>query len=502
MPRRAPDLLVLAMDIGSSSTRSVLFDEKGRALAETNACREYSVRYTLEGGAELSPLLLRRAAENCLGETLKARRDSPALRRIPIVAVGASAFWHSLLGVDAKDRPITPVFTWADSRCAADAARLRKEFDERKIHAQTGCMLRASFWPANLRWFRRIQKNIFNRAVRWVSPAEWIFEDLFGASGCSHSMASATGLYDLGAHRWDPVLCEACGIETDQLGSLTDVATEGSTQMELRSAKIFPAIGDGAAGNLGCGADVADRVAINIGTSAALRTMETHGGSVVQPAPFGLFRYAVDRERTVLGGAVSNAGNLRRWCLRELRLSKRDSDAEKILSRTAAASDELTVLPFWVNERAPTWPENLRGAIIGLNQASSASQLLRATTCAVFYRLGEILDLIESATGRSKEAIVSGGILHSRASLRLLADALGRDLRVSSELEASLRGAAVYVLEKLGHGVAPLRNERIVRHDRALARKHRLRRARQVALEKLLLQPAASDTPSISPGRQ
>jgi gluconokinase len=157
-----------------------------------------------------------------------------------------------------------------------------------------------------------------------------------------------------------------------------------------------------------------------------------------------------------------------------------------MLSRTAAATDELTVLPFWVNERAPTWPENLRGAIIGLNQASSASKILRATTCAVFYRLGEILDLIESAAGRSSEVIVSGGILHSRASLRLLADVLGRDLRVSSELEASLRGAAVYVLQKLGRKAAPLRKGNIVRYDRVLAKEHRSRRERQVALEKVL----------------
>ena len=472
------------MDIGSSSTRSAFFDEKGRVFAATNACREYSVRYTAEGGAELSPLLLHRAVASCLRETLKARRDSPALRRIPIVAVSASAFWHSLLGVDGKDRPVTPVFTWADSRCAQDAAKLRAEFDERKIHAQTGCMLRSSFWPAKLSWLRRTQKNTFTRVVRWVSPAEWIFAELFGASGCSHSMASATGLYDLGAKKWDPLLCDACGIEIDQLGEPADVAPGEPTQLDLRDAKFFPAIGDGAAGNLGCGADRSGRIAINIGTSAAVRMMETSAG---RPAPFGLFRYAVDRERTVLGGAVSNAGNLRRWCLHELRLSEKNSDVEKMLSRTAAATDGLTVLPFWVNERAPTWPEDLRGAIIGLNQSSSAPKLLRATSCAVYYRLAEILHLIESASGRSKEVIVSGGILHSRASLYLLADALGRDLRVSSALEASLRGAAVYVLEKLGRKVAPFQNGNIVRHDRALAKKHRVRRERQVALEKLLL---------------
>src|ERR1700686_423149 len=346
MPRRPPEFLVLALDIGSSSTRSALFDEQGLAFAETNAGREYSVRYTGNGGAELSPLLLRRAVASCLRETLKKRRDSSSLRRIPIVATGASGFWHSLLGLDGKDHPITPVFTWADSRCAPDGAQLRGEFDERRIQAQTGCMLRASFWPAKLRWLRRTQGSVFNRAARWVSPAEWIFAELFGASGCSHSMASATGLYDLRMKRWDPLLCNACGIAIDQLSELTDLVLDKTTQRELRDAKFFPAIGDGAAGNLGCGADGASRIAINIGTSAAVRMMETN--SVARPAPFGLFRYVVDRERTVLGGAVSNAGNLRRWCLRELSLSESAAGEEKMLSRTAAATDELTVLPFWV----------------------------------------------------------------------------------------------------------------------------------------------------------
>jgi gluconokinase len=483
---RRPELLVLAMDIGSSSTRSALFDEQGRALAGTSASREYSVRYTADGGAELSPILLRRASIECLRKTLHARRASPALRNIPIAALGASAFWHSLLGLDGDGRPITPVYTWADSRCTEDAVQLREEFDERKIHARTGCMLRASFWPAKLRWLHRTQQRLFERVVRWVSPAEWIFEELFGAPGCSHSMASATGLYDLREQSWDAALCASCRIEVAQLGALTGTATGRATRRsfpELREAKLFTAIGDGAAGNLGCGANVAGRIAINIGTSAAVRTMTKRVGD---RTPLGLFRYAVDRERSVIGGAVSNAGNLRRWCLRELRLTEAGSATEKILSRTAAASDEITVLPFWVNERAPSWPENLHGAIIGLTQATSASQILRATTCAVFYRLGTILELVESATGAAEQVIVSGGILHSPASLRLLADSLGRDIRVSSEPEASLRGAAIFALEKLGRELTPLRKGRVVRHRHALARKHRLRGQRQAALEDAL----------------
>jgi gluconokinase len=491
MRRRKPEFLVLAMDIGSSSTRSALFDEAGRVLTNTMASREYAVNYTTDGGAELSPSVLLCASKFCLQKTLRIRRSTASLRKIPIAAIGGSAFWHSLLGLDGKGRPLTPVFTWADSRCAPDAARLREQFDEEEIHAQTGCMLRASFWPAKLRWLRRTDRPLFRRVTRWVSPAEWIFEQLFDVTGLSYSMASATGLYDLPAKQWHAALREACGVDGNRLGASADLATAtGTCSPEFKDAKILAAIGDGAAGNLGCGAEAHGAIAINLGTSAAVR-MPARGRNAATRIPFGLFRYAIDRERSVMGGAVSNAGNLRRWCLRELRL-----DETETLSRTAAATDPLTVLPFWVGERAPTWPENLRGVIVGLSQTSTATQIYRATTCAVFYRLAEILDLVEGVAGRSKEIIVSGGILHSAAPLRLFADALGRDICISSQAEASLRGAAVYALEKLGRRPAPLPRPKLVRHDRGLAKNHRNRRQQQAALEQTLLRQESSIIPA------
>jgi gluconokinase len=199
--------------------------------------------------------------------------------------------------------------------------------------------------------------------------------------------------------------------------------------------------------------------------------------------PFGLFRYAVDGVRTVMGGAISNAGNLRCWGERELRIS---GSERTLLSRRAAATDRLTVLPFWVAERAPTWPENLRGTITGLTQSTDAAEIFRASTCAVFYRLAEILTLIEKNSRVAKETIVSGGAVHSAAILGLLADALGRDVRVFPEAEASLRGAAVYVLEQLGHKKPPRLKGTWVSHDPGLAAKHRARRARQIGLESVL----------------
>ncbi|MEO6969670.1 MAG: FGGY-family carbohydrate kinase, partial [Chthoniobacterales bacterium] len=359
-----------------------------------------------------------------------------------------------------------------DARGAEDAARLRLEFDEHEIQQRTGCMLRASFWPAKLRWLRRTQSQLFRRVSRWASPAEWIFEKIWNVNACSHSMASGTGLYNYARRDWDDELLAASGLTRAQLGMLRD-------SVEHDGRLIFPALGDGAASNLGSGASAPGVVAINVGTSAAVRAVlatETR-------LPFGLFRFVVNQERFLLGGAVSNAGNLHAWCRRELRLPDDEGALEKLLRQPAATP--LTVLPFWVNERAPTWPEHLDGIILGLTQATTAADLARATTAAVSNRLADILELLEGAIGRAKKIIVSGGILVSPASLQLLADALGRNLETCADQEASLRGAAVHALHELGKKVPLPKAGRTIRPDPRNAIRARESRVRQRELEKL-----------------
>jgi gluconokinase len=466
MRRRQP--IILAVDLGTSSVRTALFDDTGQPIPGSSASRLYQVRYTHGQGAELDPATLLRAARAALRQTLRHTKDVPR-------TISGSGFWHSLLGIDAAGEPLTPIYTWADARGREDAALLRAEFDEYEIQQRTGCMLRASFWPAKLRWLQRTQPGLFRRVSRWVSPAEWIFAKVWKTDASSHSMASATGLYDLRRRDWDEQLLVACGLTRAQVGKLCDaVAREDSM--------VLPAIGDGAAGNLGSGATRSGIVAINVGTSAAVRAVAPVEGDL----PFGLFRFVIDSRRTLLGGAVSNAGNLRAWARRELRLPARERDLEKVLSRTNAGAEDLTILPFWAGERAPTWPENIPGAVIGFSQTTTATDLAVAALTAVNYRLAQILELLETSIGRAKKIIVSGGILQSPASLQLLADSLGHDLEICSEREASLRGAAIYALEKLGQTVVRPKCGRRIQHQRVRTKRARQQRARQEALENLL----------------
>lgn len=487
MARAIPKLLVLAMDIGSSSVRTALFDQRARHRPETNAQQKYVLRYSTDGGAELSPMLLHRAAAGCLNETFAAYRASKAMRKIPIAAVGGSGFWHSLLGLSRTGKPMTPVFTWADSRSTEDAERLRKKLSERAIQFRTGCMLRSSFWPAKLLWLRRTQPRVFAQVARWVSPADWIFESLFGASGSSASMASATGLFDQRKWKWDDELCEICAVRPDQLPAISESSSiERQIAAELRGSTIFSALGDGAASNLGAGADHAHSAAISIGTSAAVRVMRPRIMALRIKLPFGLFRYAVDADHFVVGGAISNAGNLRTWCLRELNVDADGATMRRSLSRSIAARDTMTILPFWVDERAPSWPDSNGGTITGLTQATTAGDLYRAATTSVFNRIGQILTLLESSTGRSRRIILSAGVVRSDASVRLFADVLGRDIEICRERETSLRGAALHAVRRVGGFPVSLGKGRIVRCVQKLAASHARRRERQVALEKLL----------------
>jgi gluconokinase len=477
---------ILALDIGTSSTRAAVYDATGTRFLETTAQFAYPLRTDPGGRAELDPRAIERAVEAAIKKALRAWRRK---KHGPIAAVGVSCFWHSLLGLDARGRPITPIYTWADSRCRHDAEKLRRRSGERAIHARTGCMARASFWPAKLLWLRRTQPRLFRRVVRWVSPAEWIQEQWCGRATSSLSMASGTGLLDGHTLRRDRRLLVRCGLGETKLNPLSDEpgrisAARARRHPELAEAIWYPALGDGAASNLGSGATRPGYAAINVGTSAALRVVVKDGLRRSGPlAPFGLFAYRVDARRRLVGGAVSNAGNLRAWALRELNLPRDPARLESLLRVRSGPAEELTLLPFWMAERAPTWPEEMPSAVIGITQATSALDLLQALQEATYHRLAQIADEVAKAARRRLRCIVSGGIRHSPEALQRLANVLGRPVYVSDEPEASLRGAACFALERLGHATATLKFARVIRPDHTAARAYLRARQKQIRLE-------------------
>ena len=464
--------LVLAIDLGTSSTRTAFFDAEGRRLTHTTAQHTYPLITSADGMAELEPGALLGAVKMCIAESLRLRRGDPALTSLSIAGIGVSCFWHSMIGCNAKGEAVTRVITWADSRCREDAAELRKKLDEKETHTRTGCMLRASFWPAKMKWFQRAEERLHARVSQWMSPAEWLQFQLAGGANCAIGMATGTGLFNPTTLTWDPAMLKLVGLTEKQLRPLSDEPTIVTGPLaqeypELKNVRWFPGIGDGAASNLGSGATKPGLAAINVGTSAAIRVMRE--GKEAR-APFGLFCYRVDARRTLVGGAVSNAGNLRAWCMRELRLTD-GPEIETALAARPEPTHGLVVLPFWTAERAPTWNEDATGAIHGIRQSTTALDMLQAITEATYHRIARISDLLCADEKSAPKIIVSGGIQKSASALQRLANVLGQTLYPNDEPEASLRGAAVYALEKLGY---PIPQSKLVHGVRPTARSTRL----------------------------
>jgi len=401
---------VLALDVGSSSTRAGAYDERGRQAAEP-ARRSYT---SSEGQLDADELL--RAAEAVLAEA----GDADAL--------GISCFWHSLLLLDEHERPLTPVLLWQDRRATPQAEALAERLDAREVHARTGCTFHPSFWPAKLEWLRA--EGVLARARRAVSFADYLFLRLTGELRTSLSSASGTGLLNLRTRSWDAELLDELDVDEALLPPISDEPA-GTT---------YPPLGDGACSNLGAGCVTPDRAALNIGTSGALRVVRQG-----DPEPKdGLFSYFLDERRVVEGGAVSDGGNLYAWAQRTLRLDPpepREPDGHG-----------LTFLPLLGGERSLGWNPRASGAVTGLTFETDAADLLQAGLEGIAYRIADIADRLSAV----REVVATGhSLLQSGWWMQVFADALGRPVVVSDVAEGSARGAAVYVLERLGAEADP-----------------------------------------------
>jgi gluconokinase len=253
------------------------------------------------------------------------------------------------------------------------------------------------------------------------------------------------------------------------------------------AARWLPPVGDGATSNIGSGCSTRQRVAVMVGTSGALRVV---ADGPAPAAPDGLWLYRANRDRFVLGGALSNGGNLLNWLTESLTLPDYDT-LQATLAARPPDGHGLTVLPFLAGERSPGWASHATGAIVGLRLHTEPLDILQAGLEAVAYRFGAIYELVRSALPGADEIIASGGaLLNSPAWLQIVADVIGLPVTASGEVEASSRGGALLALEVLG-GPAWFDRPTALgrRFDPDLARHARYReaRARQAHLYEVLV---------------
>lgn len=487
-------VLSLAIDIGTSSCRAALVDQGGRTFHDAAARQTYRVRTTPDGGAELDPYHL---LEQVCGIVDQVLREAPTR---PIVAVAVTTFWHGLMGVDRSGEPATPVYLWLDARGRDDATALAVRLDAGEVHQRTGCPVHWSYWPAKLRWLRRTDPETWAGVAGWRSFGDFLLHRLTGDDRTSLSMMSATGLYDQVADRWAPDLTALLEVDPAALPTPRPLAGEGPVLRPayadrwpaLAAVPWLPAIGDGATSNVGAGCTERRRAALMVGTSLALRVLwRTPRLPAALP---GGWRYRLDEQTPVVGGAMNDGGSLIAWLRASLRLGSW-GDAARAVAAIEPDSHGLTVLPFWGGERSLGWAPDARGAILGLRLHTDPAAILRAALESIAIQAARLLDALEAGGERIDEVTATGAALVKSAVWpQIMADALNRPVTVAAASEASSRGAALVAFEARGllpggiEGVPSPRGRRYEPRADAHAR-YRAARARMEAQYETVVLP-------------
>ena len=441
------DGLVIGIDIGTTSTKSVAYAADGRAGPSSSV--GYPLQEPAPGYAEQDPALILAAVYETVARVVAAVER-------PIVGLSFSSAMHSLIGLSRSGNPLTPSITWADSRASAQAERLRLSAGGLALHRRTGTPIHPMSPLTKLMWLRDQEPEVFQRVGHWVGMKDYVLLRMCGALVTDHSLASGTGLMDIHQLQWDPEALHLAGISAQELPVLvpTTHVLRGLTP-EAAEAMALPAdtsvvvgAGDGPLANLGLGAVHPGVAACSIGTSGAIRVM------VEQPSvdPMGgVFCYALTEARWAVGGAINNGGVVLQWAAEALALGAAPLEALlELAAQAPVGSGGLIMLPYLLSERAPHWSALPRGAYIGLTREHGRRHLVRAALEGVCQQLALVLQSVRAAGNEVTEVRATGGFARSPLWRQMLADVLGMEIKFTTASEGSSFGAALLGMQALG----------------------------------------------------
>jgi xylulokinase len=431
----------LAIDLGTSSVKALVTDERGDPLG--TARREYRVSAPHPGWAEGDP-------EAWWQAIVEATREAVTGAEVAPTGIGLSGQMHGVVLVDGDGRPVRDAILWPDGRSDTVLDDLR-ELPEERLHALANPVVAGMAGPM-LRWLALHEPHVL-REARWALQAkDWLRLRLTGVANSEPSDASATLLFDVVEGRWATDVAEALEIDAGLLAPLIgsqEVAgglTRGSAE-ELGLTVGTPVVAgaaDVAASSLGTGLLQPGTAQLTVGTGGQLVTPLSRphprpeaGRHVYRSAlPDGWFAMA----------AILNAGLALGW-VRDL-FDVPWPDVYDTLTTSIVTDDPLFV-PHLVGERTPYVDAGLRGSFSGLGLNHDRDTVLRAALEGVAFALRDAFDALPELDANVRLRLVGGGSSHP-AWRQLLADVLGRGLDAVDAADASARGAAL--LSALGAG--------------------------------------------------
>jgi gluconokinase len=434
---------IIGIDIGTTATKAVAVTTEGEILS--GAHHSYLPVLSETGHHELDPATLLQAVVQTLMEVIEKTKSTPGLSGISF-----SCAMHSLIAVDKNGLPLTNAITWADTRSKSIAAALRHTDLGDRIYEHTGTPVHPMSPLCKIAWLKDNDPAIFTNTARFIGIKEYIWWKFFGKYQVDHSIASATGLFDIYKFTWYQEALNFAGISADQLSesvptTYIETALTGSYQKIFGLASLPFIIGgsDGCLANLGSNAVKPGDASLTIGTSGALRMTSARPKHDTRQR---IFNYILTENLYVSGGAVNNGGVVAQWFIDNFMRPGGGKDFSSCIDEAAGikpGSDGLIFLPYLLGERAPVWDADARGVFFGVSPKHTTSHFMRAVVEGISFSLYQVGVSLEETIGPIQSIYASGGFIQSKFWLQLIADMFNKKVMVTNTADASAVGAAM-----------------------------------------------------------
>lgn len=433
---------VLGIDIGTTSTKAVLFDPAGVELATTE--RSYRLRTPRPGWAEQQPADLWQAVVGSIRAVMDAAGPGTRVRGLALAAQSGS-----LIPARADGRPVYPAITWLDRRAAELVGGWRAEGVGARVRQLSGWTLAPGLGLANIAWLRRFEPDIFDAAERYFSINDYVVYRLTGRCCTNPSNAGGMQLLDVTTARWSPELCALAGIDP---GRLSPVQSSGAvvgpiTPEASRLTGLPPGTPvvngghDQGCAALGLGVTAPGRTLLAGGTAWVVTTVVDEAAIDALPAELDLSRHAAP-QRWTASRSLGGLGAWLDWWLDRAGQAGQFAALERGLATTGPGGGGLFFLPPVEGSQG--------GGFAGLQLSHTRADLARAVMEGAAFELRRALARFEGAGLPLERLWLIGGAARSSVWPAIVANVTGRPLAVSASNRWPALGAAILAGAALG----------------------------------------------------
>jgi xylulokinase len=452
---------LLGIDIGTSGTKTVIFDELGRVIASST--EEYPMYQPQNGWAEQEPDDWWHAC----AATVKSVLEESGITPGDIAGIGLSGQMHGLVMLDENGKVLRRSIIWCDGRTGAQCREINERVGAKRLIEITANPALAGFTASKILWVRENEPELYKRCKHILLPKDYIRYKLTGRFGAEVSDASGMNLMDMANRAWSTEVLEKLEIDPSLLPELHEsceiagtVTEDAARQTGLAAGTpVVYGSGDNAAAAVGTGVVETGKAFTTIGTSGVIYAPAD------QPSidPMGrvhTFCSAVPHKWTVMGCTLA-AGLSLKWMRDTFFSAEKETaagmgvDPYTLMDRQAEkvpiGANRLIFLPYLMGERSPLLDPNARGVFFGLSAIHTKYDMLRAVMEGVVYSLRSCLDILRGMGVETSEMLACGGGGTSPLWRQMLADVYGCPVKTVVSKEGPALGAAI--LAGVGAGI-------------------------------------------------